>query len=449
MKKSVFFCAFVFFCFVSQSAFAVTDGFENGTFFSNWSVFGDTKWEVVATPTAYEGSYSARVSMGETEKAVAILQTVTNTKTDGEISFWIRSDANNGLMGFYIDGKKQDDYYAFSHDTWTRYAYPLSQGSHVLRWEYEDYSTYYAGDFYLDNIQAPEEDFVVHDSISYLGSCTTTKNGIWVGDFQGIISGLGKANFALTVNGEAVTDFTVSAVEASEMYTSMVMDYSGSMSLADKRNAEAAAIHYINLMSIMDQGGVIKFATDIDNTLAVTGDKDLLYNAVNGEPGTDIGGATALYDSIIAGVYQVNNYPEGKKAVIVYTDGGENASSAEINDVIAVARENNVPVYTIGIGDAVYEEELKLIATQTGGSFSHIETTADLYPIYTKIRGALSNTYQILLPNNDYASLRNPGAKIEVTVTLANGVTKNVAVTPGCKSNLLYLVVPVLSAAQK
>ena len=92
-------------------------------------------------------------------------------------------------------------------------------------------------------------------------------------------------------------------------------------------------------------------------------------------------GNTALYDAIIDGLHTASAGCNKKKALLVLTDGMDNASSTAQSAVIREARKRNIPLYSIGIGqpmdnsvtpnwggpDEVDTTTLHELANQTGG----------------------------------------------------------------------------------
>jgi len=62
-------------------------------------------------------------------------------------------------------------------------------------------------------------------------------------------------------------------------------------------------------------------------------------------------GQTALFDVIMQGLNMVQRGRYDKKALLVVTDGMDNASAATVNEVVGQARRMGVLVYSIGIGD--------------------------------------------------------------------------------------------------
>jgi Ca-activated chloride channel family protein len=62
------------------------------------------------------------------------------------------------------------------------------------------------------------------------------------------------------------------------------------------------------------------------------------------------GGQTALFDVILQGLNTVQRGRYDKKALLVITDGVDDASAATVDDVVRQARRTGVLVYSIGIG---------------------------------------------------------------------------------------------------
>lgn len=85
-------------------------------------------------------------------------------------------------------------------------------------------------------------------------------------------------------------------------------------------------------------------------------------------------GRTALYDGIAAGLRQLDRgRPDGARALVVVSDGGDNASRQRYSEIVATARQSNVVIYAIGLqsaSDAQGEEDAGLLARlcrDTGG----------------------------------------------------------------------------------
>jgi Ca-activated chloride channel family protein len=63
-------------------------------------------------------------------------------------------------------------------------------------------------------------------------------------------------------------------------------------------------------------------------------------------------GETAIFDTIIDGLLMVRHGRWDKKALLVVTDGQDNASEQNLQQVVAYARQMGVLIYSIGIGNS-------------------------------------------------------------------------------------------------
>ncbi|NTV51669.1 MAG: VWA domain-containing protein [Candidatus Firestonebacteria bacterium] len=241
----------------------------------------------------------------------------------------------------------------------------------------------------------------------YLSVLNQAGNPIPASYFQG-------ANFQINYNGTTVKSGSITLSTASgsgqAISTSLVLDYSGSMS-GDITSLETAASSFVNNMQAADRGEIIKFDDSIVEEKAFTADKTALLAGIHS---TDyFGGSTALYDAIYMGVTHTA-HETGQRAVVAFTDGGENASTFITSQaaLITAAKSNGVPIFTIGLGSAD-TTSLQDISSQTGGFFYNAPTAADLTTIYQKIAQAFTNTVILSWPGFTYQS----GALLVIQVT--------------------------------
>lgn len=83
-------------------------------------------------------------------------------------------------------------------------------------------------------------------------------------------------------------------------------------------------------------------------------------------------GRTALYDAIVAALdREADAADPARKVLVVISDGGDNASRAKLDEVLARARKASVTIYTIGLFDEGDPDRdpgvLKKLAAETGG----------------------------------------------------------------------------------
>jgi Ca-activated chloride channel family protein len=82
-------------------------------------------------------------------------------------------------------------------------------------------------------------------------------------------------------------------------------------------------------------------------------------------------GRTSLYDALLEALDRLADGTRARKVVVLVSDGGDNASTATLNEVLARARASNAAIYTIGLYDDDDLDRnprvLKSLAAATGG----------------------------------------------------------------------------------
>lgn len=398
--------------FHSTVAYALTDNFESGSLEDNWINAGSRFWSVSSATSVdpIQGNFAAVTRTQAGENTVAVLQSATDTR-GGTVTFFARTESQSSLneLVFSIDGVVQT---SISGTTpWTRYQFQLTPGAHILSWVYEGDSFFSDGAAFVDNISGPQQNLAIFNNVSEGENCAIAESSLTVSDFLGPIEGLTRSNFRVFVNDERRTDFDLEFVgNGNALNTALVMDYSGSLSRIDENNAESAAAQFVNQMDSNDRSTIIKFASRVERTQALTANRSALIQAAFREP--DVGSLTAFYDGVLRGIQDIDE-TTGDRVVIAYTDGFENNSFASLQQIITSAVNNDVRVFTVGLGSFIDEDELRLIASSTGGQFVQVEQSASLASLYQTLRSeAGSGQYEISLESFPNAEIR-----IEVTTS--------------------------------
>jgi VWFA-related protein len=171
---------------------------------------------------------------------------------------------------------------------------------------------------------------------------------------------------------------------------SMAMDYSGSM-IDYFNDAEAAAKVLVRMMTRQDRMAVYKFSADNYLMQDFTSDTTKLIRAIEKDSSSYSG--TNLYDAVYDAITSVKNQ-SGRRIVIVYTDGRDHELGHTVNQVIDYARENGVPLYTIGLfGLGPVQGPLQIMSDYTGGLYYFAPSIDSLKNIYRKIYGHISGYY--------------------------------------------------------
>jgi VWFA-related protein len=228
--------------------------------------------------------------------------------------------------------------------------------------------------------------------------------------------------------------------------TVLVLDRSGSMSQKaaegdDLKKIDAlkrAATRFVALMRPGARTTLLPFSSKVDRPEPFTTDKEVLQRRIKAlEP---VGG-TLLYDATYAGIETlVAAGPEGKKAVVVLTDGKDEAPGSRRSDeeVIERGKDAGIPLYMLGLGrkseinepvmrrmaketggdyyhagdqekllevfenlsiqlhdDGIDEKSLRALAEKTGGKYTHVSKASELQFIYERLAEELQSTYRV------------------------------------------------------
>jgi Ca-activated chloride channel homolog len=218
---------------------------------------------------------------------------------------------------------------------------------------------------------------------------------VLVTDRAGVsITNLEEKNFSIFENGKPQKPTSFNFASNLPITVGVLIDQSGSMKerMAD---AKAAAIEFFkSIIKGNDRAFIGAFASDPTSNAPFVSEVATLESQVNAIGEAE--GATALYDAIVTGLYRFRNL-QGRKALIVITDGEDTSSRLTHDDMLNYARAARVPLYFIGIGfgfsDIGGPGVMKALAAETGGSAYFIRGTKQLGETYKRLEGELRSQY--------------------------------------------------------
>lgn len=208
------------------------------------------------------------------------------------------------------------------------------------------------------------------------------------------VVGLEKSDFRVMENGAPVelSQFGFSA--DLPLSVGVLVDQSGSMREKIKEAKQAAVGFLENVMKEGDRGFIGGFAWDTQGLTPLVADVASLRLQVSGLEQAE--GGTALYDAIVSGLYRFRNV-EGRKALVIVTDGDDTASRISQDDMIKYVRASRVPLYFIGIGlsrfDFMTNSKLRNLSAETGGVTFFIGDVDELDHAYSAIEAELRTQY--------------------------------------------------------
>ena len=178
----------------------------------------------------------------------------------------------------------------------------------------------------------------------------------------------------------------------------VMLDTSGSMTGSISLLKDAAEQFLLRLLPA-DQGRVYAFNDKIQISAHFTKNRDELIGDVKE---LDFGNGTRLWDAVLLSLDELKGI-EGRRVVLVFTDGEDTESKARLGATIDRARVDDAMVYAIGLesnffnGQRMVRSEpdsgLKKIADETGGGYFELKKTADLAPTFTRVAQELHAQY--------------------------------------------------------
>jgi Ca-activated chloride channel family protein len=116
----------------------------------------------------------------------------------------------------------------------------------------------------------------------------------------------------------------------------------------------------------------------------------------------DFGNGTRLWDAVMTSLDELRGI-EGRRVVLVFTDGEDTESRARFGATVDKARADDAMVYAIGLESSVFNGQrvvktepdsgLRKIADETGGGYFELKKTADLAPTFTRVAQELHAQY--------------------------------------------------------
>jgi len=172
----------------------------------------------------------------------------------------------------------------------------------------------------------------------------------------------------------------------------LVVDKSDSISASDMGKIKNVLTEFVNKLhyDVGDRAEILAFDSIVQQMCAYTGNAELLINGIH-NMSTD--GMTAFYDAVHDGITSAS-LQGGARCVIAFTDGVDNRSRYDANQVIHYANQQQVPVYIIGVG-SVDTYTLKSVAEATGGRYWYIDDLYDLQEIFDEIYAEQQTLYAV------------------------------------------------------
>jgi VWFA-related protein len=193
--------------------------------------------------------------------------------------------------------------------------------------------------------------------------------------------------------------------------------------------ASDAIADFVRGLDKADSVAVYTFSRNLSRPAPLTHDRnDAIFGLRKAVAGDD----AALYNGLLLTLRDASKVP-GRKVIIVFSNGPDNASLIAPDDVRAVAEDDGIPIYVISTNDVSKDPTssnvFKRISTTTGGKTYFAKTWQKQVEAFESIREDLGNSYTIT-----YYPQPNPNEgfrKINVEIVTDVGKKYRVRARPG------------------
>lgn len=211
------------------------------------------------------------------------------------------------------------------------------------------------------------------------------------------IGNLTKSDFS--INEDGVPQKIALFSKESQLPISIVLaiDTSSSTRKDIRLELEAARRFIHSIIRPQDAVALYTFATDVNELTPFTSNLRRVDSAIND---VRVGGATSMYDAVYLGSRALLSR-EGRKVLVLITDGGDTASSTDYKDALRAAQQSealvysliDVPVEASAGRNTGGEHALIQMSNDTGGKFYYESSITQLDAAFEQVSEELRTQY--------------------------------------------------------
>jgi Ca-activated chloride channel homolog len=196
----------------------------------------------------------------------------------------------------------------------------------------------------------------------------------------------------LVVKGAEVADRPSDALVGTNVF--VLFDTSNYMYRGFVYASDAIA-DFVRGLDRADSVAVYTYSRNLSRAAILSRERN---DAITGLRKAVAGDDSALYNALLLTLRDAAKVP-GRKVVIVFSNGPDNASMVAPDDVRAVAEDEGIPIYVISTNevnkDPISSGVFRRISTRTGGKYYFAKTWQKQVEAFEDIREDLVNSYTI------------------------------------------------------
>lgn len=262
-----------------------------------------------------------------------------------------------------------------------------------------------------DGVETSDDSLRLGTELVNLTFSAVDRNNRVIGDIR-------QEELSILEDGRPQQIFTFKRETTLPINIAILMDLSGSQEYTFPQEKTAAGEFLRSVIRAgKDSAAILTFQDDVDLVQGLTSRVETLNRAFDEiqysrrfGAGSSRRQATALYDAVYITADEVlsrdgNRGAAGddnvtRRAVILLTDGADNASSRKLEEAIDRAWRSGVVIYAIGIGDrfrfeGVREDVLRRMSEETGGRAYFPHGPDDLLDDFRQIESELRSQYLV------------------------------------------------------
>ena len=175
--------------------------------------------------------------------------------------------------------------------------------------------------------------------------------------------------------------------------------------------AQDAIADFVRSLESADKISFYSYSRNLYRAAALTSDRS---EVVRGVRTSVAGDDAALYNSLLLTVQDAGQYP-GRKAIVVFSNGPDNASTVPPEDVAELAQSAGIPIYMISTTEAqlqpVSTAVFDRMSAATGGKAYFAKSWRDEKNAFASIRDDLAHLYSFSYypqpnPNRGWRSIK-------------------------------------------
>jgi VWFA-related protein len=159
--------------------------------------------------------------------------------------------------------------------------------------------------------------------------------------------------------------------------------------------ASDAIAEFVRRLDQTDSIAVYKFSRNLFRAVSLTKDRD---QALSGVRSAVAGDDTAIYNTLLLTLRDAAKVA-GRKAIVVFSNGPDNASIVAPDDVARVAEDEGIPIYLISTCEAqkdqVSANVFQRLTARTGGQLFWAQTWQKQAEAFASIREDLASSYTV------------------------------------------------------